>query len=135
MMRELGYGAQYRYEPSFAHPVHQEFFPPELQGTRFLSPPPQKVSQDSDCENKVDDNNNDSARDNAVIPSASVLTSLLPARAAVGPGACQRQFQLGSRAVDLDLLEEWEQKHQHGKPWPGRASLEHHIKQAYFSNQ
>ena len=25
MMRELGYGAEYRYEPSFAHPVHQEW--------------------------------------------------------------------------------------------------------------
>ncbi len=28
LMKDIGYGKEYRYEPRFAHPVHQEFFPP-----------------------------------------------------------------------------------------------------------
>ncbi|WFD05699.1 DNA-dependent ATPase mgs1 [Malassezia vespertilionis] len=95
MMRELGYGEQYRYEPSFAHPVHQEFFPPELRGTRLISP-----------------------------PSDAALMTPMEAAAATGPYACQRQFSLGSRAVDFDLLDEWEAKHNGGKPWPGRSGLQ-----------
>lgn len=97
MMRKLGYGAEYRYEPSFAHPVHQEYFPPELRETRFLSPPPGE----------------------AVEPDPPMQRN-----AGIGPYACQRQFAVGARAVDLDLLDEWEQKHNEGKPWEGRARLE-----------
>lgn len=41
----------------------------------------------------------------------------------VGPGACQRIFQLGARAVDLDLLDEWEREQNDNKPWKGRARL------------
>lgn len=94
LMRNLGYGAEYRYEPNFAHPVHQEFFPEQLRSTRFLSPP----------------------RDGAEEQLAS--------KDATGPGACQRQFSLGARAVDLDLLDEWERIHNDGQPWEGRAALE-----------
>ncbi|TNY17336.1 hypothetical protein DMC30DRAFT_126880 [Rhodotorula diobovata] len=36
LMKQLGYGREYRYEPGFAHPVHQTFLPPELAGTTFL---------------------------------------------------------------------------------------------------
>ncbi|GAA5992891.1 hypothetical protein JCM10908_001393 [Rhodotorula pacifica] len=36
LMKQLGYGRDYRYEPGYAHPVHQTFFPPELSGTAFL---------------------------------------------------------------------------------------------------
>lgn len=39
-MKDLGYGHEYHYEPKYGHPVYQEFLPPELHGTRFLSPPP-----------------------------------------------------------------------------------------------
>ncbi len=38
LMRDLGHARDYRYEPRFAHPVYQEFFPPELKHTRLLSP-------------------------------------------------------------------------------------------------
>ncbi|WFD41948.1 DNA-dependent ATPase mgs1 [Malassezia psittaci] len=94
LMRDLGYAAEYRYEPSFAHPVHQEFFPEPVRHTRFLSPPPDG-------------------------------TELRMKRGkAIGPGSCQRQFKLGARAVDLDLLEEWEKLHNDGKPWSGRAAPE-----------
>lgn len=31
MMRDLGYGAEYRYEPGYNHPVYQTFLPPELE--------------------------------------------------------------------------------------------------------
>ncbi|KAJ8293778.1 putative oligopeptide transporter [Rhodotorula toruloides] len=36
LMKQLGYGRDYRYEPGYAHPVHQPFLPPELAGTIFL---------------------------------------------------------------------------------------------------
>ncbi|GAA5864933.1 hypothetical protein JCM3774_003913 [Rhodotorula dairenensis] len=36
LMKQLGYGRDYRYEPGYAHPVHQTFLPPELTGTTFL---------------------------------------------------------------------------------------------------
>ncbi|KWU41310.1 P-loop containing nucleoside triphosphate hydrolase protein, partial [Rhodotorula sp. JG-1b] len=36
LMKQLGYGRDYRYEPGYAHPVHQTFLPPELAGTTFL---------------------------------------------------------------------------------------------------
>ncbi|GAA5999811.1 ssDNA-dependent ATPase MGS1 [Rhodotorula paludigena] len=36
LMKTLGYGRDYRYEPGYAHPVYQPFFPPELAGTTFL---------------------------------------------------------------------------------------------------
>lgn len=45
LMKSLGYGKEYLYEPSFAHPVHQTFMPPELENKRFLH-------DDSDIEDK-----------------------------------------------------------------------------------
>lgn len=36
LMKSLGFGRDYLYEPSYAHPVYQPFFPPELVGTRLL---------------------------------------------------------------------------------------------------
>lgn len=96
LMKNLGYGAEYRYEPSFAHPVHQEFFPPEVRTTRFLSPP----------------------------PDAAEVEQVMERAAGTGVYACQRQFQIGARAVDFDLLDEWERKHNDGAPWRGRAALE-----------
>ncbi|BGP49432.1 DNA-dependent ATPase mgs1 [Rhodotorula kratochvilovae] len=36
LMKQLGYGKEYRYNPGFAHPVYQPFLPPELAGTTFL---------------------------------------------------------------------------------------------------
>lgn len=42
LMKQLGCGREYRYEPRFAHPVYQRFFPEEMgEERRFLSPPPQ----------------------------------------------------------------------------------------------
>ena len=38
LMKNLNYGKDYSYEPSFAHPIHQTFLPPELQHLRFLQP-------------------------------------------------------------------------------------------------
>ncbi|GAA5907480.1 hypothetical protein JCM8208_001389 [Rhodotorula glutinis] len=48
LMKQLGYGKEYRYEPGFAHPVHQTFLPPELAGTTFLR-------DDDDLEGKTVD--------------------------------------------------------------------------------
>lgn len=104
LMRDIGYGKEYRYEPSYAHPVFQEFFPPEMRGTRFVSPPPP-----------------DTTTTDAPSPPAPPM---LDGPAGSGPGACARIHAPGARAVDLALLAEWEQRRNHGRPWPGRASLE-----------
>lgn len=33
LMKQLDYGKEYRYEPNYAHPVLQEFLPPEVSFT------------------------------------------------------------------------------------------------------
>ncbi|KAH8927142.1 P-loop containing nucleoside triphosphate hydrolase protein [Atractiella rhizophila] len=38
MMKELGYGKEYQYEPSYAHPTYQPFLPPEIADEHFLQP-------------------------------------------------------------------------------------------------
>ncbi len=109
LMKDIGYGKEYRYEPRFAHPVHQEFFPPQLKGTRFLSPPPEPALNQSE------------EQDEKKEQGAGIRA--MPKTAGVGPGSCQRIFELGARAVDLDLLDEWEREHNHGREWPGRQRL------------
>ncbi|KZO95602.1 P-loop containing nucleoside triphosphate hydrolase protein [Calocera viscosa TUFC12733] len=36
LMKELGYGQGYLYNPNFAHPVHNNFLPDQFHGSRFL---------------------------------------------------------------------------------------------------
>ncbi|EIN11291.1 P-loop containing nucleoside triphosphate hydrolase protein [Punctularia strigosozonata HHB-11173 SS5] len=38
LMKELGYSEGYRYNPDYAHPVHNEYLPSELKGRVFLRP-------------------------------------------------------------------------------------------------
>jgi putative ATPase len=116
LMKELGYAKEYHYEPSFAHPIHQEYFPPELKNTRILSPPP---DDSRDRQNGVDLSQS-SDEDTTPVNSDGIF---MPKSAGVGPGSCQRIFKVGARSVDLDLLDEWEKERNHGKPWPGRARL------------
>ena len=117
LMKDIGYGKEYRYEPRFAHPVHQEFFPPQLKGTRFLSPPSGlDATQDSVDESDGRVDRNDWHHD-------SSMHSAMPSKAGVGPGSCQRIFDLGARSVDLDLLQEWERERNGGKAWSGRQKL------------
>lgn len=111
LMKDLGYAKEYRYEPRYAHPVHQEFFPPEIRQQRFLSPPPP-------------DGNGRDVDEIPVSTSAPSHSSRLPPEAGSGPGSCQRIFQIGARVVDLNLLDEWEREHNGGKPWSGRATLQ-----------
>jgi len=35
-MKDLGYGEGYAYDPEYAHPVHNEFLPPQFKGVEFL---------------------------------------------------------------------------------------------------
>lgn len=132
---------EYRYEPSFAHPVHQEFFPPPLRSTRLLSPPPSAAPVAETSVPKpngaaLDVTTPASAPRNGVLeavpPQPRWTPSQPPERASeqrlaprdpIGPYACQRVWQVGARAVDLDLLEEWERERNDGKPWEGRAQL------------
>ncbi|PWN36995.1 P-loop containing nucleoside triphosphate hydrolase protein [Meira miltonrushii] len=124
LMRELGHGKEYRYEPSFAHPVVQEFFPPELQGTRLLSPPP---PQSRDAKRKLTEDLQ-SGEDDCGVDEQTEELPTMPKANGIGPGACQRIFKIGARSADLDLLEEWERERNGGKPWSGRENLMKRIK-------
>ncbi|SJX63913.1 related to MGS1-Maintenance of Genome Stability 1 [Sporisorium reilianum f. sp. reilianum] len=120
LMKDIGYGKEYRYEPRFAHPVHQEFFPEQLRGTRFLSPPPDIEGAKEQHQDPVDAEANGADRTDYHHTS---MQSAMPSKAGVGPGSCQRMFELGARSVDLDLLDEWEQQRNGGKQWSGRPKL------------
>ncbi|TKY89812.1 hypothetical protein EX895_001109 [Sporisorium graminicola] len=131
LMKDIGYGKEYRYEPRFAHPVHQEFFPPQLRGTRFLSPPPPE--QEDANEEEQDADGAQAATMKVQQPVGQVgdrndyhhtsMQSAMTSKAGVGPGSCQRIFDLGARSVDLDLLDEWEQERNGGHEWSGRSKL------------
>ncbi|KAJ9473828.1 DNA-dependent ATPase MGS1 [Pseudozyma hubeiensis] len=109
LMKDRGWGKEYRYEPRFAHPVHQEYFPDKLRGTRFLSPPPEVDAQVEE-EAQTDWHHKS-------------MQTKMQSTAGVGPGSCQRIFELGARSVDLDLLDEWERERNGGKEWSGRKRL------------
>jgi len=36
LMKEVGYGRSYRYNPEYAHPVHNKYLPSQLEGATFL---------------------------------------------------------------------------------------------------
>ncbi|KAN0060194.1 DNA-dependent ATPase mgs1 [Thecaphora frezii] len=153
LMKEIGYGKEYRYEPRFAHPVHQEFLPEPIRGTRFLSPPPvspRSEPDDGDGDVCDDGEGDDGAFATAEMRGASpddprpskpssvdaggthggapTMRTAMPKAAGIGPGSCQRQFELGARAVDLDLLDEWERERNGGRAWEGRKRLEQLLK-------
>lgn len=126
------YSQDYRYEPAFAHPVHQEFFPPELKGTRILSPPPfsERSSAPSSSAKPLHPRPNGTAKSavrwtpgDAQPSAAAAAPEGLASTDAQGPGSCQRVWKIGERAVDLDFLEEWERERNDGVPWSGRALL------------
>lgn len=41
-MKDVGYGKGYKYNPDYAEPVEQDYFPPELQGRNYLGGKPSK---------------------------------------------------------------------------------------------
>ncbi|GAA5833123.1 hypothetical protein JCM5353_004241 [Sporobolomyces roseus] len=51
LMKKLGYGRDYRYDPGFAHPVYQPFLPPEL----VSNPAAQFLVDEGDIEGKTVD--------------------------------------------------------------------------------
>ncbi|KAI0758314.1 hypothetical protein BC629DRAFT_1584489 [Irpex lacteus] len=38
MMKEMGYGDEYHYNPDYIHPVSNDYLPPQLKGSVFLKP-------------------------------------------------------------------------------------------------
>ncbi|KAK7206120.1 DNA polymerase III, clamp loader complex, gamma/delta/delta subunit [Myxozyma melibiosi] len=51
LMKEIGYGKEYKYNPNFADgKVKQEYLPPEIQGTQFLQELDLGVERDPDLE-------------------------------------------------------------------------------------
>ncbi len=50
------------------------------------------------------------------------MQSAMASKAGVGPGSCQRIFDLGARSVDLDLLDEWEKEQNGEKSGAGETS-------------
>ena len=83
LMKNLDYGKEYRYEPRFAHPVHQEFLPPELRTTRFVSPPLNVAGSST-----IDTEEHQVRIDGPVLRPSD----------GQGPGACQRIFEIGSES-------------------------------------
>ncbi|KAJ6557196.1 DNA polymerase III, clamp loader complex, gamma/delta/delta subunit [Mycena sp. CBHHK59/15] len=39
LMKELGFGKSYHYNPEYAHPVHNTYLPPQFEGENFLKKP------------------------------------------------------------------------------------------------
>ncbi|KAE9401604.1 P-loop containing nucleoside triphosphate hydrolase protein [Gymnopus androsaceus JB14] len=39
LMKELGYSEGYRYNPDYAHPVHNDYVPPQIHGQQFMRKP------------------------------------------------------------------------------------------------
>jgi putative ATPase len=37
LMENLGYGKDYKYNPNFTEPVHQDYLPDELKGRKYLT--------------------------------------------------------------------------------------------------
>lgn len=107
LMKDLDYGKEYHYPPRFCHPIHQAYLPREIIGTRLLSPPPEETAPDEE----QPDYHHDS------------MQKSMDGKTGIGPGSCQRIFELGARAVDLDLLDEWETLHNEGREWSGRKKL------------
>ncbi|KAA1129323.1 hypothetical protein PGTUg99_027097 [Puccinia graminis f. sp. tritici] len=136
MMNELGYGAEYKYEPDYAHPIYQEFVPPEVvdRGTRqgssndmdtisypFLVPRSIRIDQhssscsdhqrtkdDDDYQNKTGSSHQDYNKS-----SLQTVTS-----------QPTQSVTIDGQLVDLDLLRQWEVKVNHGQPWIGRNRLQ-----------
>lgn len=138
LMKDLGYAKEYRYEPSWVHPVHQEYFPPELKQSRLLSPPLEAEeflepknslsSSESDVTLKGEKEGETQEKDEAQRRQEEPQEPrLMKGQAGIGPGSCQRIFRIGARAADLDLLDEWEQEQNGGRQWKGRKALIHRI--------
>ncbi|CAO1628925.1 unnamed protein product [Parajaminaea phylloscopi] len=131
LMVDLGYGREYRYEPRYAHPIAQTFFPEELgEETRFLSPPPDDLSQAVDTAVRHDSSSSSSSSPpstEGIAGSSGSKGRFLNTVDGSGPGACQRIFEIGARVVDLDLLDEWQAKKNGGKRWAGRDRLERRL--------
>lgn len=36
LMKNLGYGKGYKYNPMYSEPVNQDYLPPELKGIKFI---------------------------------------------------------------------------------------------------
>lgn len=125
LMKEMGCGKEYRYEPRFAHPIYQTFLPEEIARERFVSPPLEDFVAAGAASTSTSING-----DSSPLPVTQLSTAtaprgrFLPLSSGVGPGSCQRIFTIGARVVDFDLLEEWEQKKNGGKKWQGREALE-----------
>ncbi|SOV06753.1 related to MGS1 - Maintenance of Genome Stability 1 [Ustilago sp. UG-2017a] len=127
LMSEIGGGKEYRYEPRFAHPVLQEFFPEQLRETRFLFPPPPSPQdgeggERGEGEGKGKGKGKGKGEEKGEWHHES-MHSRMEKRAGVGPESCQRMFEVGARWVDLDLLDEWEREKNGGREWPGRTRL------------
>lgn len=128
LMKDIGYGKEYRYEPSFAHPVYQPFLPPELKGTRFVSPPPEIQVEGLKGKGKEQNFDHESEAFKEVFneeEEVEIKRKALGLSTAngIGPASCQRIFKIGARAVDLELLEEWERERNGGQRWEGREGL------------
>jgi len=131
LMSDLGYFADYKYEPDYAHPIYQEFLPKEViemqgklsrgeAGARsagFLQPGTQRI------ERQVSSNENDNhhdhrhvAREGGGEPPPKGLDTL-------ANDSSDKWTTPEGKLVDLHLLRQWEDHFNQGQPWIGRHHL------------
>ncbi|KAH9448702.1 hypothetical protein Pst134EA_027996 [Puccinia striiformis f. sp. tritici] len=139
MMSELGYGAEYKYEPDYAHPIYQGFMPPELVnpsttvsgstsdnqesiGYPFLNPRSKRIDQQTSSEddNQGNDiNHSDPQKDDQIPRQVLDNGSYQITSQSTDQSSCKE-----GTLIDLDLLRQWEKRFNRGKPWIGRDRLQ-----------
>ncbi|KAI9624844.1 hypothetical protein H4Q26_016619 [Puccinia striiformis f. sp. tritici PST-130] len=135
----LGYGAEYKYEPDYAHPIYQGFMPPELVnpsttvsgstsdnqesiGYPFLNPRSKRIDQQTSSEddNQGNDiNHSDPQKDDQIPRQVLDNGSYQITSQSTDQSSCKE-----GTLIDLDLLRQWEKRFNRGKPWIGRDRLQ-----------
>ncbi|KNZ46361.1 hypothetical protein VP01_732g1 [Puccinia sorghi] len=138
LMSDLGYFADYKYEPDYAHPIYQEFLPKEVVEMKgklskggggpaagsacFLQPRSERIErQASSNENDnhhYHDDHSLTNRDGRVEPPPKDLDTLLANHQS------DKWTTPDGKLVDLHLLRQWEVHFNQGQPWIGRHHLQ-----------
>ncbi|POW18629.1 hypothetical protein PSHT_05626 [Puccinia striiformis] len=132
MMSELGYGAEYKYEPDYAHPIYQVFMPPELVNPSTTVSGSTSDNQESIGSKRIDQqtSSEDDNQGNDINHSDPQKDDQIP-RQVLDNGSYQITSQSTDQSsckegtlIDLDLLRQWEKRFNRGKPWIGRDRLQ-----------
>lgn len=150
MMKELGYGAEYKYEPDYAHPIYQEFLPSQIIGSSSQSSG--STSQDSPSsgppflmpttswdlpkrviENTLIKDEEDPGGEDDQVISDEVNDSVRNGRGHENLPRDDRKIESekdgmivrlkDGRMIHFGLLKEWKDKRNGGQSWIDRGQL------------